>query len=708
MADFSFLSDESIRKSAEVILRNDRIIIGVGDEGKPDRINDSDWVRQSIHAGSIAHTSRKKDLLRFWTSADTKFEDTSLGGNYVINPRPQFTRYADTRALGISGDTDKVSVPKRSNRLGMGLYYADAIDDTHQTIHMIFGQAEFNSLGNFLTNFFDLDASRLANGGRWTQAIQSFFKIGTTLFLGVIFWPVTLTLYGLSKTEEIINFMMKKPASKYYYMRSNMYLYWSTVSTLVNRIAATSGMTKYSEGDNLLKKMSEEGAPAVNSAYSEMLGGHFKDMFNDGGYINIQRVVNRAQRLRNAVDTELGKAMKSGSEGFATFVNAAMRDRQGNGAGLGGTSLAKLAEEYYKDETAKFKERLTTEIGEWKDKDGAGKDISKTSPLESTMMSIKSADKTTVTPAKGLDKVLSSFESEWRDGSAFATFRVDHTGSVDESFSSSVGETDLSASFNSMSAQARSAKFSLAGGNIVGGALGAGVGAVVAAAKGVIEGTASYLGIDGILAPGSAYADIPQFWQNSAAQLPRMSYSIDLVSPYGDPLSRMMNIYIPLCMLLAAALPLSTGKQSYTSPFLCQVFDQGRAITRLGIVDSLQITRGTSNLAFNKQKQFLSVNVVFTVRDLSSVMHMPIATGFSLDPLKGIFDEDSVFSDYIGVLSSLSLGRSHYLSEKVAINALNKWRGLQDATNTDQWIAYLHDRTMLGWADVFVKNSERY
>lgn len=237
MADFSFLSDESIRKSAEVILRNDRIIIGVGDEGKPDRINDSDWVRQSIHAGSIAHTSRKKDLLRFWTSADTKFEDTSLGGNYVINPRPQFTRYADTRALGISGDTDKVSVPKRSNRLGMGLYYADAIDDTHQTIHMIFGQAEFNSLGNFLTNFFDLDASRLANGGRWTQAIQSFFKIGTTLFLGVIFWPVTLTLYGLSKTEEIINFMMKKPASKYYYMRSNMYLYWSTVSTLVNRLS---------------------------------------------------------------------------------------------------------------------------------------------------------------------------------------------------------------------------------------------------------------------------------------------------------------------------------------------------------------------------------------------------------------------------------------------------------------------------------------
>lgn len=706
MADFSFLSDESIQKSARVILEKKKLIVGIGDEGKPDMISDCDWVRQSIYAGRLENTSRKKDLLRFWTSADTKFEDTSLGGNYVVNPRPQFTRYADTRALGVSGDTEKVSVSKPSNRLGMGLYYADAIDDTHQTIHMIFGQAEFNSLGNYFTNFFDLDAARLANGGRWTQAIANFFKIGTTLFLGIIFWPVTLTLYGLSKTEEIIQFMLRKPASKYYYMRSNMQLYWATVSTLVNKIAATSGMTKFTEDGNILKKMSEEGtSPEVNSTYKELLSGHFKDMFNDDGYINIQRVVNRAQRLRNAIEGELENEMKKGGAEFSKYVNAAMRDRKGTNSGMGGVSLANLVAQHKMDARKLFEERMATEIGEWKEGEG---EMSITSPLETTIMSTKSSDKKTVTPAKGLEKVLTSFQSEWRDGSAFATFRVDHTGSVDESFSASVGETDLSSSFNSTSAQARAAKFSLAGGNIVGGVLGAGIGAVVNAATGVLQGAASAFGIDGILAPGSAYADIPQFWQNSAATLPRMNYSVDLVSPYGDPLSRMMNIYIPLAMLLAAALPLSTGKQSYTSPFLCQVFDQGRALTRLGIVDSLQVTRGTSNLAFNKNKNFMAVNVAFSVRDLSSVMHMPIATGFSLDPLKGIFDEDTVFSDYIGVLSSLSLGKSHYLSEKVAIKALNKWRGIQDATNTDQWIAWLHDRTLLGMTDVFVKNTERY
>lgn len=719
MADFTALSDEAIQRKAEVYMQKRRAIIGVGDEGVPDTVVDSDWVRQTLRAGSLDYENKKDDMLRFWTSADTKFEDTTLGGNYVVNPRPQFTRYADTRSMGIAGDTQKVAVNRFSNRLGMGLYYAEAIDDTHQTIHMIFGQAEFNSLGNYFTNFFNLDASRLANGGRWSQAIADFFKKGTTLFLGIIFWPLTLTLYGLSKVEEILQFLMRKPASKYYYMRSNMYLYWSTVSSIVNRIAAVSGMTRFASDGNIFSKIgavASGGGSAgeaaendiVDQDYKALLSAHFSDMFNKDGYINIARVVNRAQRLRNALNDKMDQAIKSGEPGFKTFVNTLMRDRVDSSRGLGGWSLAQAAEAYYTDAAQQFQDRFSSGIGTWNGADEEAAGTSKITPLETTIQSVSVNDGKDVKSVSYLDRVLSSFHSEWRDGSAFATFRVDHTGSVDESFSSSTGETDLSSSFNGTSAQARSAKFSLAGGNFSDGVAGKIMGGVLSAAIGVVEGAMSYLGIDGILAPGNAYADIPQYWQNSSANLPRMSYSIDLVSPYGDPLSRMMNIYIPLAMLLAAALPLATGKQSYTSPFLCQVFDQGRAITRLGIVDSLQITRGTSNLAFNKNKEFMSVNVAFTVKDLSSICSMPVATGFSLDPLKGIFDEDTTFTDYIGVLSSLSLGKSHYLSEKIAINTLNKWRSLQDATNVDRLISWMHDRTPLGWADMVMKNTERY
>ena len=708
MPDYSSLSEELIFKKAEIFLDNRKKVVGIGDESPPDYIADSDWVRQTLRAGSLEYDSAKDDLLRFWTSADTKFEDTTLGGNYVINPRPQFTRYADTRARGISGEVKKIKVSDFNIRTGMGHYYAEAIDDTHQTIHMIFGQPEFNSLGNFFTNFFSLDASRLASGGKWSQAIADFFKTGTTLFVGFVFWPITATLYGLGKIEEILNFVRRAPASKYYYMRPNMQLYWATVGNIVNKIAATSGMTSFTSDGNVFTKMGQLGkdfTAEVNDDYKQILNNNFSDMFNESGYINIQRVANRAQRLRNAYEDQL---VDSGGipPALKSYVETLMRGRVDTTSSVGGVSLAAAANAYYMDEEQKFKKRFEAEIGHW---EGDTNGSSKTVPIENTIRSTVTSSDKQVKESGFLEKAWESFRAEWHDGSAFATFRVDHTGSVDESFSSSTGESDLAATFNSTSAQVRAAKNSLAGGNLAGdNLLGAGVGAVVNAVKGITEGALAAFNLDGILAPGNAYADIPEFWQNSSASMPRMSYSIDLVSPYGDPLSRMMNIFIPLAMLIAAALPLSHGKQSYGSPFLCQVFDQGRAITRLGIVDSLQVSRGTSNLAFNKRKEFMAVNVTFTVKDLSSVMHMPVGTGGSLDPTKGFFDEDTLFSDYIGVLSSLSLGKSWYISEKLKINALNKYRDYQGMANPDRWIAWLHERTILGLTDIPIKGTERY
>ena len=708
MPDYSSLSQELLYHKANVILENKKTVIGGGEEGAADLLSDTDWVRQTLRAGSLEYDSAKDDLLRFWSAADTKFEDTTLGGNYTINPRPQFTRYADTRARGISGTVEKIKVSQPSIRTGMGHYYAEAIDDTHQTIHMIFGQPEFNSLGNYFTNFFNLDASKLASGGKWSQAIADFFKTGATLFVGFIFWPITLVLYGLGKIEEIISYLKRAPASKYYYMRPNMQLYWATVGNIVNKIAATSGMTSFTSDGNVFQKvgqLDENHTAAVNEDYKNVLSQHFSDMFNENGYINMQRIANRSQRMRIAYYDELEK---SGGvpPSMQDYVKTLMRGRTDKSTGVGGASLAAAAEALYMDEAKKFEMRFNSEIGNWQ---GDTNGSTKTVPSELTIRSTLDPSSKKVKPDSALESALQSFRAEWNDGSAFATFRVDHTGSVDESFSSSTGESDLAATFNSTSAQIRQAKNSLAGGNIAGDNLiGAGVGAVINAVKGIAEGTLAAFNLDGILAPGNAYADIPEFWQNSSARMPSMSYSMDLVSPYGDPLSRMMNIFIPLSMIIAAALPLSHGKQSYGSPFLCQVFDQGRAITRLGIVDSLQVSRGTSNLAFNKRKEFMAVNVTFTVKELSTVMHMPVGTGGSLDPLKGFFDEDTLFSDYIGVLSSLSLGKSWYLSEKIKIRALNKWREYQGAANTYRWIAWLHERTVIGLSDIPLKGTDRY
>jgi hypothetical protein len=126
---------------------------------------------------------------------------------------------------------------------------------------------------------------------------------------------------------------------------------------------------------------------------------------------------------------------------------------------------------------------------------------------------------------------------------------------------------------------------------------------------------------------GSAFVDIPKHWTSASAELGRSTYTVQLRSAYGNPVSQLMNLYLPLAMLLAGALPLATGPQSYTSPFICELYDRGRRQVRLGIIDSLQITRGVGNLGFDDQGNAMGIDVSFSVLDLSNLIYLPISQG---------------------------------------------------------------------------------
>ena len=694
------LTHEVISEKIDALFNKQRILVS---SDATDRIKDSSWVSHSMMTKSLSYESGD-DMLRFWGSADLKFEDTSFGGNYVINPRPQFTRYADTRAQGIMSDAVPVSVDQANGRFGLGLYYAEAIDDTHQTIHMRFGVPEFNSLLGYINNFFNNNLNRLATHGRITPNMSDFLYYGVKLVVGWQFRGLHVIEYSLKHILGFFGFVAKIPASKYYYLRPTMVVYWAAVTNLVNTIASYRGwLTEEGESNNPTVDAKTRLRSSPDQASADYLSSMMPDIFSKSGFIDVYAAATRAERMRNMVHSDIHDQVRGQGnyQDFKDFSDTFLSGKKMyNSANISAASL----------DTA-WQSFKSSEYGATTDDGGifSNEKAMRSSANDSSERSDPTKPPKAHTSQKS-DGWFNHAAAVFKDAAEFATFRVDHTGPAEESFQSSTGETDIAQKFNSASAQGRAAKFSLFGGNVDGGLIDTvknGLGSILEAGISGIPfvGTA----VLGLLksGAGAAYADIPEYWQNSSANLPRMSYTMQLVAPYGNPLSQMMNIYVPLCMLLAGALPLSTGKQSYTSPFLCQVFDQGRCQTRLGIIDSLQITRGTSNLGFNKNKHALAIDVSFTVKDLSTVMHMPIATGFALDPLEGLFDEDTIFTDYMSVLASNNLGKNIYISQKFNKRFINKFKQLEQMTSPSFWAGYVHDMTPLGKLDMFIKQTDR-
>lgn len=666
--------------------------------------DDVRWVRQAFIVDESDLDSIDQSN-RTFTSASIKFTDTTLGGNFCINPPPQFTRNADIRPKNISRSPDSAA-----NDRGMGRYYSEAIDDHNQIIYLRAGLPAFNSIFSFLSEFYSADAGQLARTGRSNSL---FYAVGyaTGFVVSILSWKL-LAVHMLGIGANLLN---GKPRSKFYYSKPVMPLYWNAVQTMVNQIAVNKGIVPAIPGTAAAKQMNSD-AYEFSSTDIDKLHSLFPAMFNSGGSIDVYAMANRAQRLARQQDKMVNDQ-----------ANAENADVIAQMSKISQTTLAKSNGMDYR-----------TYLNLWLGTEAAtpagsvGSDSAITSAIDTATTGSSTAAQASAGSTETVDSLLSQsspatkfmnfLKAEWDDGSAFASFRVDATGAVSESFSSSLGESDMATKFNNISSSARNMEFDFASGNLIGGAIGEAVGAVKDAAMSVVEGAADSLKLSGLLGlAGGAFVDIPKHWVSSAANLPHSSYSIKLVSPYGNVFSQLMNIYIPLSMLLAFALPISTGKQSYSSPFLCELYDQGRNVTRLGMMTQLSINRGIGNTGWNGSHQALGIEVNFEITDLSSIMSMPIQGGFnfkdgvqivtgavqgglggaSLGSLMGpvgtaagaaggaalgaaaaagVFDDDNTFTDYMNVLASLSLSEMIYplarwkrnLNQKLA--AFESWK----------------------------------
>jgi len=649
-------------------------------------LKDNDWIRQSfmLPAGSISDVDAVRRTMK---DASIKFTDSSLGGNFAINPPPQFTPTAD---LVVDG--------KYINTIGggQGRYYSEAIDNNSTLIHMRFGVPKYNSLTNFFGTFYSSQAASLANTGRGNGIIFNVFKA-----LGHV---VAIPFAPFILANKMINYFMSKPLSKFYYLKPTMPLYWNAVQTIVNSLAVNMGLARAVSSPSeqeLYHNETNFGKDDVSSYIANMSKGAF-DFWTEGGTIDILKVANRAQILANEQRNAIAEAFENAetnsdlSAALLEYIDTPERleiKKEFESHTDYRDSYLKLVSSTWDADTAIEADRL----GSTTDNDSTGTSFWLANRIGDTIESIGSQAEAFATFTK----------AEFQDGSQFVTFRVDNPGTVNESFSNSTKESGIASALNSATSTGRAARFNFADGNT-------GIGfidAVTSAARDAVNGLIEGVQLSGLTAfTGSAFADVPKTWDGSTANLPRADYTIELRSWAGNKLSRFTNLYVPLAMLLAGALPLSTGKQSYTSPFICELYSQGRNQIRTGMIESLSITRGSGNIGWTADGEPLGIDVTFSVVDMSTIMHVPIHTGIDASETvptavaaaaaaitggaygvvagasaivdlatKGMFDDDNTFTDYMDILGGLSLSDQVYPWRKLKIRAAKRM------TDIDTW-----------------------
>lgn len=678
------IKDDAIKKEEDILDRNKEL--GIADVLKVESgldiiknddvpVIDKDWINSRFMTAS-SNLDNEVKAYRFESTSKGKFTNSSLGGNIGINSRPQFTRYCDVRN-SISANKTDISLYTKVDRIGMGRYYSEAIDDNAQTVFLEFGVPKFNSMLDFFMRAVDYEDSYIANHGRVPYG-YTVGRVAGGIFMLAAFPIITLTVWALKSVSKLL---FGNKNFDYYYMEPTMHTYWGSVNSIVTNMATELGILipqfmgkddkPYEEGRmGMPVKIDQDDLDAIK----KLLPG----LITTKNYIDVYAIATRAQNTANIerlAERKLYEISKDDNKDDVTEFDPTAY-RKENYESITGKIDNYLTFSSYLDSTVKNgglfapkdkpsifesnivkSEEINPETGKLETvRKGVTKNKDGTYPI-----------KENESEKSYLDGVANSLDSTLRGGGMHAAFYVNYTGSATESFSNSTGEIGAGEKLKSLSSTARDIKFDISGGNIAGG-----VDEVFKTVQSVLAGALDSVsaGLSNVVSTitGGGYVDIPKRWMDSEMSLPTISYEMQLVSPYGNTLSQLQNIYIPLAMILAGALPLQAGKSSYTSPFLCSLFSKGIQNIKLGMITSLTITRGTSNLGFNKYKKPLAIDVSFTVTDFSQLMTAPIDSSL-FDVFNVVPQDDTPLGNYIATLTSRDYLTSKYTIPKAKLRA---------------------------------------
>lgn len=502
---------------------------------------------------------------------------------------------------------------------GMGRTYSEEIDDAQQLVHLSFGIPIYTSMAWFYNNAVVNDLANLMNKGSTSAGLGHL--IGTAI--GAL---VKLPVMPLIILNQISSMISDVKITKYYDFRPMMAMYYRMVNSVILHLMVNMGF----------KRMGDIDAKSSDTTGSKT------------------DISNSIQKIRDAQEDLTGS-----SENLPDCFQY-------------GVDMYRILHRKYQY--------------------SKGLDLTQ---IESTDEALMSSVREPVTynsnDGSWLSKFWSQFKATMYDAHMFIAFRVEKSVDASESVSNTTGESEIGQMINSKVSAARNARFGMMEGNVAdSGVLGT-LESVLSGVGGMLKGFSDSVGATGLvsglsgaaaMATGAAYVDIPEVWQGSNFTKSH-SFNVALRAPYGDPMSILMSIYVPLAMLLVGGLPRAAGTASYCQPFLIRAYSKGMFAVPLGMIDSMTIKRGSEQHGWNFRRLPTCIDVSFTIKDLSPAMYIAVGDG-SL--WQEVFGANSSFQEYLLTLSGMGLGER-----------LSLWKGFQRRMEMLNRIVFAHKTSAFYW-----------
>ena len=145
----------------------------------------------------------------------------------------------------------------------------------------------------------------------------------------------------------------------------------------------------------------------------------------------------------------------------------------------------------------------------------------------------------------------------------------------------------------------------------------------------------------------------PKIWSDSSFSR-SYNVTIKLRSPDMDNISLYLNIILPICFLLCLTQPrmMTDNPNAYASPFLVRAMYKGFFNVDMGIITSMDFSKGDEGL-WNNMGIPTSVDVNMTITDLYEAMSITATSatgGFSYDTM-----DNTALMDYLMTMCGINV-----------------------------------------------------